>query len=163
MKKIFALLILSVFLLSACTSADDNVDFDTIGQTFEFTTTFNNANDFNQFFVFDQDIVQSDVVLMFRRDGIANGLEIWEPLPTASFFFFNNSTGAIEGFLNYIFNFTIADVQVILNSDDPQLAGPEFTDNQRFRIVVVPSDFALNTEVDLLNFNALSEALNLEF
>ena len=166
MKKIAFLLFASVLLLISCSNDDDftnTVDSDTIGQTFEFTTSFTDANGFSQLYTFDQTIFESDAVLVFRRDGIVNGLEIWEPLPTASFFFFNDATGAIEGFLNYRFNFTIGDVEVILNSDAPQLAGPEFTDNQRFRIVIVPSDFAQNTEVDLLNFNEVSTALNLEF
>lgn len=166
MKKLTYLLFVSVLLLTSCSNDDDatnDVDFDTIGQTFEFTTSFSSTNDFRQFYTFDQDIFESDVVLMFRREGIANGLEVWEPLPTASFFFFNDATGAIEGFLNYRFNFTIGDVEVILSSDAPQLAGPEFTDNQRFRIVIVPSDFAQSTEVNLSNFNEVSAALNLAF
>jgi len=163
MKKIFTLLFVSIFLLTSCSSDDDNVDFDTIGQTLEFTTTFNSGNGFMERFIFDQNIFDSDVVLVFRLDGVDNGLDVWEPLPTASFFFFNDTTGAIEGFLNYRFNFTVGDVDVFLNTDAPGLAGPEFTDNQTFRVVVVPSDFAQNTEVDLSNFNELSTALNLEF
>lgn len=163
MKKIFSLLFVSVFLLTSCSSDDDNVDFDTIAQTLEFTTTFNSANDFSELFIFDENIVDSDVVLVFRLDGVDSGLDVWEPLPTASFFFFNDTTGAIEGFLNYRFNFTVGDVDVFLNTDAPELAGPEFTDNQTFRVVIVPSDFAQSTEVDLLNLGELSTALNLEF
>lgn len=166
MKKIFSLLFVSVFLLTSCVVEDDDnndVDFDTIGQTLEFTTNFTSANGFSDRFVFNENIFDSDVVLVFRLEEVSSGLDVWEPLPTASFFFINDTTGAIEGFLNYRFNFTIGDVDVILNSDAPQLAGPEFTNNQTFRVVVVPADFAQNTDVDLLNFDQLSTALNLEF
>ncbi len=164
MKKIFSLLFVSVFLLTSCVvNDDDDVDFDTIGQTLEFTTTFTAANNYSERFTFDQNIFDSDVVLVFRLDGVNSGLDVWEPLPTASFFFINDTTGAIEGFLNYRFDFTIGDVDVILNSDAPELAGPEFTNNQTFRVVIVPSDFAQNTDIDLLNFNEVSTALDLEF
>jgi len=164
MKKIFTLLFVSTFLLTSCVvSDDDGPDFDTIGETFEFTTTFSNANGFSDRFVLPNNIFDSDVVLVFRRDGIDNGLEIWEPLPTASFFFFNDTTGAIEGFLNYRFNFTVGDVDVFLSSDAPELAGPEFTNDQRFRVVVVPADFAQSADLDSMSFDELSSALHLEF
>ncbi len=162
MKKIFTLLFLTTFLFSSCVN-DDDVDFDTIGQTFEFTTTFNGANGYADRFFFNQNIIDSDVVLVYRLEAVDNGLDVWEPLPTGSVFFFNESTGAIEGFLYYRFNFTIGDVDIILESDAPDLAGPEFTNNQTFRIVVVPADFAENTDINLLDFNEVQSALNLEF
>lgn len=164
MKKIFMLLFVSTFLLTSCTvNDDDNTDFDTIGQTYEFTTTFNSGNLYSDRFVFPENIFDSDVVLVYRLDGTVNGLDVWEPLPTASFFFFNDTTGAIEGFLNYRFNFTIGDVDVFLSSDAPELAEQEFTNNQTFRIVIVPADFAQNTDIDFSNLEEVSTALNLDF
>ncbi|WP_144665191.1 hypothetical protein [Dokdonia sp. Hel_I_53] len=163
MKYIYTLLLASAFILTSCSNDDDNFDFDTIGQTFEFTTTFTQANDYTTRFSFDQLIFDSDVVLVYKLEEVDNGLDVWEPLPTAYYFFTNDSTGAIEGFLNYRFNFTTGDVDVIMNSDAPDLAGAEFTNNQTFRIVVVPSDFASTTDVDLLNFNEVATALNLKF
>ena len=164
MKKIFALLFVSTFLFTSCVNNDDdNVDFDTIGQTFEFTTNFTNANGFSDRFIFDRNIFDSDVVLVFRLDSSDAGIDVWEPLPTAPFFFFNDVTGAIEGFLTYRFNFTVRDVDVFLESDAPELAEAEFTNNQTFRVVVVPSEFAQNPDINLLDIDEVSSALNLQF
>jgi len=163
MKKIFTLLFVSTFLLTSCVvSDDDGPDFDTIGETFEFTTTFSNANGFSDRFVLPNTIFDSDVVLVFRRDGIDSGLEVWEPLPTASFFFDNPNTGAAEELI-YRFNFTVGDVDVFLSSTAPQLAGPELTNDQRFRVVVVPADFAQSADLDAMSFEELSSTLHLDF
>ncbi|WP_378174517.1 collagen-like protein [Aquimarina sp. SS2-1] len=170
MKKIFTLLFLSAFLFTACEGdqglpgppGPPGLDGE-IGTTYEFTTSFNQANDYADRFFFNQNIFDSDVVLVYRLEAVDNGLDVWEPLPTGSVFFFNDTTGAIEGFLYYRFNFTVGDVDIILESDAPNLAGPEFTDNQTFRIVVVPAEFAENTDINLLDFNEVQSALNLEF
>ncbi|MFD2562177.1 hypothetical protein [Aquimarina rubra] len=170
MKKIFTLLFLSTILFTSCEGdqglpgpqGPPGLDGE-IGKTFEFTTSFNQANDFADRFFFNENIFDSDVVLVYRLEAVDNGLDVWEPLPTGSIFFFNDTTGAIEGFLYYRFNFTVGDVDIILESDAPELAGPEFTDNQTFRIVAIPSEFAESTDINLLNFNEVQSALNLEF
>ncbi|EDZ65198.1 hypothetical protein NOC27_4 [Nitrosococcus oceani AFC27] len=38
----------------------------------------------------------------------------------------------------------------------------EFTDNQIFRIVILPSEFAPNAKVDKANIDAVMRTLNLE-
>jgi len=160
MKKIFALLFLSTLVFTSCVD-DDDVDFDTIGQTFEFTTTFNPGNEFGHRFFFNENIFDSDVVLVYRLEDVDNGLDVWEPLPTATIFLEDGSGGEIT--VLYRFNFTSGDVDVLLESSDLGLVPANLTDNQTFRIVVVPASFAENTEINLQDFNAVQSALNLEF
>ncbi|MEW7292933.1 collagen-like protein [Aquimarina sp. 2304DJ70-9] len=167
MKKILFLLSLSLVLFSSCEGDQGPPGPEgppgLIGEAFERTITFTAANEFIERVPLDPNIVDSDVILVYRLEAVDNNLDVWEPLPTGSVFFFNDTTGAIEGFLYYRFNFTVGDVDIILESDAPDLAGPEFTDNQTFRIVIVPADFATTTDIDLNDFNAVQSALNLEF
>ncbi|MDH7445590.1 hypothetical protein [Aquimarina sp. 2201CG14-23] len=156
MKKIFALLFLSTFLFTSCVDDDD---FDTIGLTFEFTTTFNNANGYADRFFFNENIFDSDVVLVYRLEDVDNGLDVWEPLPTATILLNDVDDTTVL----YRFNFTSGDVDILLESNNPDLVPADLTNNQTFRIVVVPASFAENTEIDLLDFKAVQSALNLEF
>lgn len=98
----------------------DNVDFAVGSNTIRYT--------------FSQDLVNGDAVLVYRLEDVQDGLDIWEPLPTATIFFEGG------GFLQYRFNYTIADVDIIIESDDLATIGSEFMLDQVFRIIVVPSD-----------------------
>ncbi|SEK39979.1 hypothetical protein SAMN04487910_0436 [Aquimarina amphilecti] len=160
MKKIFALLFLSTLVFTSCVN-DDDVDFDTIGSTFEFTTNFNQANEFGHRFFFNENIFDSDVVLVYRLEAVDNNLDVWEPLPTATIFLDDGSGGDIT--VLYRFNFTSGDVDVLLESNAPELVPADLTTNQTFRVVVVPASFAENTDINLLNFDEVQSALNLEF
>ncbi|MBP2833528.1 hypothetical protein J8281_15135 [Aquimarina sp. U1-2] len=167
MKKIFALVCFTTLLLTSCSNDDDAIDFDTIGTTIDLDPVTFGAPDFAVTFSFidnNIEVFDSDVVQVFRREGTANGEPLWEPLPTASFFFFNETTNSVDGFLNYRYNFTIDDVEIVLNFDvaDGNLVGPEFTTNQIFRIVVLPSAFAEDNGIDIQNYDALSSALQLK-
>ncbi len=168
MKKLFTLLCITAFIFTSCSNDDDFVDFDTIGTTIDLEPiTFGQPDFAATFSFFDNgiDVFDSDVVTVFRREGTSNnGEAIWEPLPTASVFFINDATNAIEGFLNYRYNFTIDDVEIVLDFDvpDANLVTAEFTTNQIFRIVIVPSDFIENKSVNVKDYESLSKALKLE-
>lgn len=166
MKRIFLLLCFTTILFTSC-SNDDDTDFDTIGSTFEITTTFNAANDFRTEAVVPDniDVFDSDVALVYVLDPVRSAAEqadVWEPLPRTLFF-----DGG--GFAQYQFNFifdapqNIASIELFLESDDLGALAPDITDNQDFRIVIVPSAFAENTNIDLKDFKAVESALKLEF
>ncbi|MHA7057280.1 hypothetical protein ACWGOQ_0008690 [Aquimarina sp. M1] len=160
MKKIFTLLLLSTLVFTSCVN-DDDVDFDTIGLTFEFTSNFNAGNGYADRFFFNENIFDSDVVLVYRLEAVNNGLDVWEPLPTATIFIDDGNGGEIT--VLYRYNFTSGDVDVLLESNAPDLVPADLTNNQTFRVVVVPSAFAENTDINLQDFNEVSKALNLEF
>jgi len=169
MKKILLPLICFTFLLISCVDDDiDDVDFDTIGQTFEIDNVDFISNDgfsasVNVVVPNNIDVFESDVPLVFILDPDATaangGIEVFEPLPRSFFF-------ADGGFAQYRFNFIfddntgIFDLDLILESDDFTLLSNGFTQNQIFRIVIVPSSFAENNNTSDLN-TVLSQ-LNLD-
>lgn len=166
-RKLLPLLLLSIFIGSCSNDDDVIIDTDTIGQTFEVSNVdFVSADGFEAFVnvvvpnniaVFD-----SDVPLVFVLDPVAtaaNGLDVFEPLPRV--FFFDDG-----GFAQYRFNFIfdsvsgVFDLDLVLESDFFDGLGDVFTQNQVFRIVIVPSEFAQTHDTDNLA-EVLSE-LNLD-
>ncbi len=117
----------------------DNVSFTSLANTFSFT--------------FPQNIVNGDAVLVYRLERIDGNLDIWEPLPTATIFFNGG------GYLQYRFNYTLGDVDIIIEGDDLASAGSEFLSNQVFRIIVVPSD--LIRSLDTSNMKMVMEQLHI--
>ncbi|MBO0592536.1 hypothetical protein I2486_14105 [Cellulophaga sp. E16_2] len=153
MKKAIKLLgMFSIVLFVSCSGSDglngaNGLDGEVIvGDTYEIDAVdFSVANNAVQF-SFPQDIVNGDAVLVYRLEEVNNGLDVWEPLPSAIFFFDGG------GYLQYRFNYTVGDVEIIVESDDLTLAGDELMLNQVFRIIVVPSDLLSSIDTSDINF-----------
>ncbi|WP_074406306.1 MULTISPECIES: hypothetical protein [Aquimarina] len=158
MRKIFALLCLATFIFTSC-SNDDDTDFDTIGQTFEIDNVDFIAPEYavNIPFPSGIEVFEADVVLVYRLENVVDGRDVWEPVPTPLIELDNG------GKLTYRFNFTLNDVDILLDTPDINLIGTNFTDNQVFRIVIVPSTFANNSKIDFSDFKAVQSALKLDF
>ncbi|PKV51228.1 hypothetical protein ATE84_3302 [Aquimarina sp. MAR_2010_214] len=157
MRKIFALLCLATFIFTSC-SSDDDTDFDTIGQTFEIDKVDFIAPEYavNIPFPSNIEVFDADVVLVYRLENVVDGRDVWEPVPTPLIELDNG------GKLTYRFNFTINDVDILLDTPDINLIGANFTNDQVFRIVIVPSAFAKKSKVDLTDFKAVQKALKLK-
>ena len=166
MKKIFTLIGIFALVLTSCEGdqgpqgppgfdGEDGVNI--VGTTYEVdNVNFSATNDFYRFqFPSGSALVDSDAVLVYRLESVTDGLDVWEPLPTATIFYEDG------GFLQYRFNYTVGDVDIILESDDISLLDAEFTSNQVFRIVVVPSDFAEDFNGKTPSLEALMSALNI--
>jgi len=164
-RKILPLLLVT-FLLISCRN-DDDINTDTIGQTFEVSNIdFVSSDGFqgvvNVVVPNNITVFESDVPLVFILDPeatAANGVDVFEPLPRS--FFFSNG-----GFAQYRFNFifndatNIFDLDLVLESDDFDALGNDFTQNQIFRIVIVLSEFAETHDTD--NLNTVLSDLNLD-
>lgn len=108
------------------------------------------------------DVFEADVPLVYILDpetSAANNADAWEPLPRVFFF----ADGFAQFRYNFIFDSPTFDIEIILESDDIASLGTDFTDDQIFRIVVVPSEFINSTKIDLSDFNAVQNALDLKF
>jgi hypothetical protein len=83
------------------------------------------------------EVFESDVILVYRLEGVTqNGADIWGQLPQNRFF----TNGDI---FQYVFDHTFFDVQLLIDGNfDLSLLSPDYTDNQIFRIAVVPAEFA---------------------
>ena len=165
MKKLYALFLLTVILISCEGSVGPpgppgpqgpagEDGFGLLGQVFEIETDLNADNNFENFIEIPSEIevLDSDVVLVYRLMGVFDGADIWEPLPQTIF--------RDSGILLYGFDYTLFDVRLFLDgSVDFGRLDPIDTDDLIYRIVIIPADFA-NT----INVNELSEVMNaLEF
>ncbi len=172
MKQLTTLLLLTMLVFSSCEGpmglpGEDGTDgTDFIGVTFEFTGNFNTSNGYQLLFNFSENgylPYESDVILTYILWTSENGLDYWRALPQNVYF----ESGAI---LQYNFDFTgdieynaIQDMAVFLEGDVDLSSLPSaYTQNQTFRVVVVPSDF-LSTTVDVQNIESVLNAKNISF
>ncbi|MCM4151283.1 collagen-like protein [Arenibacter sp. N53] len=131
----------------------DNVNFnyDAGGDIFTYIITF---ADFTSFEVFE-----SDAVLVYRYDGTVDyqdntSADAWSLIPQNFFL--------PEGTIQYTNAHTFIDVELFIDGNF-NLANldPDFTDNQLFRIVILPSQFA-ESKLDKSNINAVMRTLGVE-
>jgi hypothetical protein len=128
-----------------------------LGQVFEVTVNFTPGNGFSQIVDFPSnvEVFESDVVLVYLLEDVIPGsggsIDVWSQLPQT--FFIGNNT------LLYSFDHTFLDVRLFLDGNfDLSTLGSAFTDNQTFRIAVVPSEFA-DADMSMIE---LLETINLD-
>ncbi len=176
MKKIKLLLgILAVVFLGACEGPEgipgppgrdgrDGQDgINITGQVIEIEGTFAPENDYSIFFEFPQnvEVLESDVVLvylLFEQVDDPNGgapIDVWRLLP---------QTRIIEqGLLQYNYDHTFLNVAIFLESDfDLGLLLPGDTDDQVFRIAVVPAEFSTDSSIDTSNLDEVMNAMEFD-
>ncbi len=161
MKKIktLAIALIAVIGFSSCEGDKGEPGVNILGNTKEFTVDFNNENVFTYYFVDDGiEVFESDAVLVYRSEQSLSDptgpIDVWDQLPQT--IYFNN--GEI---LTYSFNHTFEDVTIFLGGNfDLSTLEPEFYQNQLFRVVVVPSDFANDPHNNLETFDSLVEEAN---
>lgn len=163
MKKIFVLLI-SVTLLS-CEGPQgppgppgfDGINI--LGSVFDVSVDFTPNNGYSNLIAFPNNIevFESDVVMVYLLEEQVSDptgpIDVWTPLPQT--FFLNDGSQVV-----YNFNHTFLDVNLFLDGNTNLNAlGPDFTNNQIFRIAVLPADFAEQFDVNLENYNEVIQAL----
>lgn len=125
-----------------------------VSEVFEVTADFTGENEFQAVFDFEPAILGSDVVLAFIEWERSGQTSIWRALPQTIFF--------SEGVLMYNYDFTNVDFRLFLDGPlDYALLGDEWTQDQKFRIVVVPGDFA-GSRIDYTNYEAVTKMLGIE-
>lgn len=122
-----------------------------VGQTFEFENINFNYEPGNNLFSYlvdipsDIEVLESDAILVYRLEVVpgTNG-----PIDTFSLipqnYFLPNGT------IQYVYNHSQYDVELLITGNfDLGTLSYDFTDNQIFRFVVVPSDFANDPNVNI--------------
>ena len=112
-----------------------------LGQVFEVTVDFTPGNDYSQLITVPSNIevFESDAILVYLledvvSDGNGGTLDVWSQLPQTFF--------VSQGTLVYNFDHTFLDVRLFLDGNfDLNTLGSEFTNDQTFRIAVVPSEY----------------------
>jgi len=147
MKKLLLLLIVSGSLVLSSCEGDQGIQgepgINILGQVFEVTVDFTAGNDYQQLVTIPNnvEVFESDVLLAYWLedvvpDGNGGTIDLWSPLPQTIYI-----DG--EGSFQYTFNHTFVDVLLFLQGDiDLTTLGNGFTNDQTFRIAVVPSEFA---------------------
>ncbi len=132
-----------------------------LGKTLEFQTSFSAANNYASLYTFPSDVLvyESDAVLVYLLEETLSGsdgnTDVWTPLPQS--FFVN------QGLLQYTFNHTYTDVNILLQANfNLNNLNSVFTQNQVFRVVVMPAEFAQDPATPVLNLNALMAHLNIQ-
>jgi len=125
-----------------------------IGTVFEMQGDFRASNNYELYFDFPQnfEIYDTDVVLVYILWEVANvngnQTDVWRLLP--------QTVVLNDGVLQYNFDYTVADVKIFLEgSTDFNNLLPAETDNQIFRIAVLPADFMAQKSIDINDFNSL--------
>ena len=113
------------------------------------------ADDYSIFYEFPQtvEVFESDVVLVYilwdqTEDGNGDPVDIWRLLPQTRLL--------DQGILQYNYDYTFFDVNIFLEADFNLGTLPAGdTDDQVFRIAVLPADLAQGSRLDRSNINAV--------
>lgn len=179
MKKIITLFVFASFALTSC-SKDGPVGPQgppgpeglegvpgadgLIGTVIELEPiNFTADNNYEALVNFDDngvEVFESDAILVYLKtgeDGEADGapVDVFRQLPQT--YYIDNEQ------LQYNFNYTYFSVLLFLDGTvDFGTLNSAYTDNQVFRIVVVPAGFATTTGVDVSSMKAVMNALNVK-
>ncbi|MEX0288609.1 MAG: collagen-like protein [Flavobacteriaceae bacterium] len=133
-----------------------------LGKVLEIEGDFNVGNDYSLFYEFPQtvEVFESDVVLVYilwdqTEDGNGEPVDIWRLLPQTRIL--------DQGLLQYNFDHTFLDVNIFLESDfDLATLQPGDTDNQIFRIAIMPADFNSGAKMNVSDMSAVMSRLNIK-
>lgn len=164
--KTFALILASFFIITSCEGpmGPPGMDGDTLlGSVFEIEGDFTAANQYQLYYDFPNnfEIYDTDVVLVYILWDVVtvNGknVDVWRPLPQTLVF--------DEGVLQYNFDYTVNDVRVFLETTLPVGSLlPAETQDQVFRIAVLPADFvSKKTKSELNDLNLLMDSPEIKF
>ena len=130
-----------------------------LGSVFDVTVDFTPNNGYSNLIAFPNNIevFESDVVMVYLLEEQVSDpsgpIDVWTPLPQS--FFLDDGSQVV-----YNFNHTFLDVNLFLDGNvNLNTLGTGFTDNQVFRIAVLPADFAENFDVNLYNYDEVMETL----
>lgn len=155
-------MILTIALLSACEGEQGppgvpgEDGYNILGTVFEIEGTFSNSNDYLLYYSFPSnfEVINGDIVMVYILWDVDGNLDVWRALPQTIFF--------DQGPLVYNFDYTTGDVQIMLEGAiDFSSLGSEWTDNQVFRIAVIPADLVTqNKSLDITDYTSVMKALN---
>ncbi|CAI8182051.1 MAG: Uncharacterised protein [Formosa sp. Hel1_33_131] len=162
MKRILTFMTLFTLLLTACEGAPGPAGFDgldgqdgelIVADAFQITDVdFISSDDFQVTFE-GFDLIESDVALVYIKWILDDGTITWRQLPQTVFF--NN------GVLIYNFDFTQDTITFFLDGTiDFNFLDNSWTQNQEFRVVIVPANQV--NSVDSSDLNTVMALGNIE-
>lgn len=126
-----------------------------VGQGFEVVANFNANNEYlPEPFVFANygaEALASDIVVVYWlfEEGT---VDIWQQLPATVYF--------DDGQFQYAFDHTLDDVQLFLQGNiNFSTLGPGYTQDQIFRVAILPVDYVQSNNIDLENMEEVMQAV----
>lgn len=128
-----------------------------VGQAYEVQASFNESNGYSVISIFPDEIevLPTDIVVVYLLWEVdqSTGNDVWQSLPVSVFF--------DDGELQYAFDHTVADVKLFLTGDkDLSTVGDGFTQDQIFRIVILPVDYVQANKVNINNMEEVMKAVD---
>ena len=137
-----------------------------LGSVFEIEGDFTPQNDYLLYYQFPNDfeIYDTDIVLVYMLWEQVDGLDVWRLMPqTVVLKTIYGDEWSETDVLQYNFDYTYNDVQIFLEGTmDFSTLLPAETDNQIFRIVVLPAAFSSLKSANIGDYNSLLETPNLK-
>lgn len=168
MKRILSFIAVLALLLTSCTGPQGPPGFDgfdgidgingedgglIVASAFEIEVNFNADNNFEFVESYGFEVFPSDVTLVYIEWETNDGEPIWRLLTQTEYF--------DDGVLVYNYDFTQQDVRFFLDGTvDFNTLDDTWTQNQAFRVVVVPADDV--DGLDTSNFDAIMDASTIE-
>ncbi|WP_347925740.1 hypothetical protein [Pontimicrobium sp. SW4] len=163
MKRILTLFSVFALLLTACEGPEGPPGFDGLdgldgeiiaSSAFEIEVDFNTANNFEYVESYGFEVLPSDVTLVYILWDTDNGQDIWRLMPQTVYL--GDSTTLV-----YNFDFTQDDVRFFLDgTTNFNTLDDVWTQDQIFRVVVVPAD---NVDgIDVSDINAVLGVNNIQ-
>jgi len=133
-----------------------------LGKVIDIEGTFSPENEYGIFFEFPQtiEVFETDVVLVYllwdqTEDSNGEAVDIWRLLPQTRIL--------DQGLLQYNYDHTFLDVNIFLESDfDLGTLPAGDTDDQVFRIAVLPAEMAQGSKLDVSNIYSVMGRLNVK-
>ncbi len=105
------------------------------------------------------EVFETDVVLVYilweQLDDSSGPIDVWRPLPQVRL--------VDQGILQYNYDYTFLDATIYLETDfDEGLLLPGDTDNQIFRIAILPADGVSSAKLDTSNMQAVLDYLGVK-
>lgn len=168
MKKLLSLLVVASVFFVSCSSdgepgppgppGQDGIDgVNVVGQAFEINVDFIESADYSIFadIPTNIEVLDSDIVLVYWLEFEDNGNDVWNLIPQTIYF--------DDGQFQYNYNHTAFDVNIYLQGNiDLNTLGERYTQDQVFKIVVLPVDYAENNNVDVSDYQQLKSQLNIK-
>lgn len=162
MKRILSFISVFALLLTSCQGEQGPPGFNGfdgqdggvfVASAFEIVVDFNENNGYEFIEPYGFEVFPSDVTLVYIEWETDNGTSIWRLLTQTEYF--------EDGVLVYNYDFTQEDVRLFLDGTvNLNSLGNDWTQNQAFRVVVVPAD---NIDgVDISNLDLVMLAGNIE-
>ncbi|WP_273567557.1 collagen-like triple helix repeat-containing protein [Maribacter halichondriae] len=132
-----------------------------LGKVIDIEGDFTAENEYSIFFEFPQtiEVFETDVVLVYIlwdqiEDSNGDPVDVWRLLPQTRIL--------DQGLLQYNYDHTFFDVNLFLESDfDLTTLQPGDTDNQVFRIAVLPAETLSGSKIDKSNIEGIMGMLNM--